>query len=505
MPATIDASLDRQPKLARVHGVEIFQAGELRPGVVYTIADLDQMVKNFFLLQGLVDPPVVVGHDDDQSFLQDSGYPAAGTVERIWRGTRANGEEEDKLYADFANVPVLVARLIEARSYSKISPEVYDEPPPGCEGRGAEGRTLRRVALLGAELPQIKTIAELPAKYFGDGAAEFCSVQHRKAALRYQEVRPGRDGTFHVFYEVIPVAHESTRKRSKRDAFSDKAKAVWQKFAEEQTMPEAAGPAPAGVSREDMLAMLMEYGYDPAFLEKLDDAGLAELIRVNKTMMAQMAQAPQPGTVNAEPSVQTPPIQSAPVPSQTIPGMPNATPSQVTLKFGEKDVPIQVIKPFIDATVADAVRSIRDELTVAQSNVEKFRESQHKAGVDARIDLLLKQGKVLPRHIDAGLKELLYSIDGVKKFSDGKSALDKWFDVLEANPAALKFGDRVKSSKSGDADAEKQKVERFAEEHADALKKGGKTKEAFVTGFLEARKKRPDMTAAHYGVPDTIA
>lgn len=493
-----------QPRLASVKGVEIFAAGTHR-GKAYTVQDLDEMVRNFEPVRALVKPTVVTGHEEDQSFLENSGYPAAGTVSRIWR-------DGDTLLADFTEVPLTIARLIDGRAYRSCSSEVYDDFVDESTGQHY-GKVLRRVALLGGELPQIKTLADLPlADYGADGAAEFCSAGQRKSLLRYQEIRPAKSGnTFHVFCEVRPMA----KKRQKVAKFSEQCKATWKKFADEPALPDAAAPAPAGVTRDDMIAMLTEAGYDPAVLEKAPDDLLAEMIRVSKSGMAQMADATaQPGTVNAEPPV-TPPVQTpapAPAPAHAgsgIPGVPSATPSQVTLKFGEKDVDLnQVLKPLIDQAVAAAVKPINDGLAATQGNVSKFQEDTKKASIDAKLDLLVKQGKVLPAELDDtkedNLRKQLQRANGVHKFADGLTELDKQLALLEARPQLVKFSEQVKAGKSGggkpgtDDDPEVQEVQKFAEDHAASFSKGGLKTADFVGTFKKLRADRPDYTAAQY-------
>jgi hypothetical protein len=149
----------RPAKLATVRGAEIFQAGVHR-GERYTVADLDDMVKNFKLARLVIDPPMVTGHEEDQSFLSDSGLPAAGWLLKVYR-------RGAKLFGDFGGIPRSIAKLINARAYRKVSVEVYDEPPEGAPA-GCKGRMIRRVAILGSELPQIKTLSDLPLAEYSE-------------------------------------------------------------------------------------------------------------------------------------------------------------------------------------------------------------------------------------------------------------------------------------------------------------------------------------------------
>lgn len=484
------------PKLATVKGVEIFQAGEHREGKAYTVADLDQMVDNFAELQEVLKPPVVVGHEEDQSFLENSGYPSAGGVVRVWR-------EADTLYADFAEVPETIARLINGRAYRAVSAEVYDD----FEHQGKRyGKTLRRVALLGGELPQIKTLADLPL-------ADYSERPRRADLTPGRTIRHDATNSYLCFSKVKPMATVTTpaKKRQKLQKFSDRCKAAFKKFADEPAMPDQAAPPPAGVSRDDMVAMLVEYGFDPAVLEKIPDEGLAEIIRVYKSGMQAMADpaAPQPGTVNAEPPA-TPPVAPAPAPApaaSSIPGVPNATPSQVTLKFGEKDVKLEeVLAPVVNAAVAAAIKPIQDKLSAAEQSVDKFQETQRRAVIDAKWSEWLKAGKVIPAQ-EPAIKKRLNRANAVQKFADGKTELDVQLEEIDAYPCVLKFAEQVKTGKggaAGSADAEVQKVQAFSEsaEFTPVLRASGKSSQQYVAEFKAAQAKKPELTARQYGVPE---
>ena len=491
------------PKFAEVKNVEIFQAGEHREGKLYTATDLDAMAENFDRLKDLLRPPVVAGHEEDQSFLENSGYPSAGRVAKVWR-------EGNTLKADFADVPQTIARLINGRAYNAVSAEVYDDFEHGGQHYG---KALRRVALLGGQLPQIKTLADLPMADYSERPARTASLMMTKRVARPLA------GTFMVFSEVRPMIPRPTRKQLKEKAakFSDKAKATFAKFAAAPPTAPMAAP-PTGVDRAAMLDMLGQMGFDTSTLtDATPDNVLAEIIRVYQGMMAADAaepgEPPQPGTMNAEPPPIAPvPAQipvAAPAPASAIPGVPGgAAPTQVTLKFGEKDVNLdQVLKPLIDQAVAAATKPINDKLSAAEQSVSKFQESEKKKSIDSRLDLLLKQGKVLPAEIDAGLKDQLYRADAIQKFSDGQTELDKQLAILEKRPVILKMSEQVKGGKggTGNADDEAKKVQRFAEEDPNisrALQATGKTAADYLAGFAAAKAKNPALTAKQYGVPD---
>lgn len=133
---------------------EIFSAGTWN-GDEFTVADLEEIARNFETLKPLgLKPPLKFGHDDDQNLLgQDDGAPAIGWVDSL----EVAGE---KLIATFADVPELVAELIRANRYRRVSSEIYFR----IKKDGKEiGKALKAVALLGADIPAVTNLQDLAA------------------------------------------------------------------------------------------------------------------------------------------------------------------------------------------------------------------------------------------------------------------------------------------------------------------------------------------------------
>lgn len=127
---------------AEIKGVEIFATGTWH-GDEYTENDLDAMVESFSS-KGF-EAPVKLGHNKDQ---EKDGQPAFGWIANIYR-------EGKKLLADFADVPKRVAEAIKNKQYRQVSSEIiwnYKEGMP---------RVLRAVALLGADIPEVKGLEPL--------------------------------------------------------------------------------------------------------------------------------------------------------------------------------------------------------------------------------------------------------------------------------------------------------------------------------------------------------
>src|SRR5687767_5907384 len=95
---------------------------------------------------------LVPGHEEDESLLRRTDLPSFGEVSRLWR----SGE---KLLCDVDGVPDEFADLVEAGRYDRVSAEFYN---PFTYNGESFGPALRRVGVLGAEVPVVKTLADIP-------------------------------------------------------------------------------------------------------------------------------------------------------------------------------------------------------------------------------------------------------------------------------------------------------------------------------------------------------
>lgn len=136
-----------------VKDVEIWGIGD-DSTISWTMDDLKEIVSNF--KNRSVDPPMVaLGHDENQELLSKAGLPAAGWVDNL----RIKGQ---KLVADLKDVPQKVADAIQNKAYKYISAEIY---PSFIKGGENVGKVLRRIALLGADIPKVKSLNEILARY----------------------------------------------------------------------------------------------------------------------------------------------------------------------------------------------------------------------------------------------------------------------------------------------------------------------------------------------------
>jgi hypothetical protein len=437
----------RPSKLASVKSCEIFAAGVHR-GNLYTTHDLDRMVKNFRLARGRVDPPLSVGHEEDQSLLDNTGLPAAGWVTRLYR-------RGAKLLADFGGIPRSIAKLINGRAYRKVSAEVYDEPPEGAPP-GCSGRMLRRVALLGAELPQIKSLADLPLAEYAETPPPVCVPWRIAGNVDCVKGEDGRAVRVTYFAEAGPMDRAALEAQLKGLGWSDGAIAALASVKDEDLAKlvlellgqqagtnagadAAAGDAAAAAAepppREQMIADLVALGYDQAELDGMADADLAALWQEEK------------GTSMSD-KTKTPPVVT---PAPTTPVAPAAT------AFAEQVW--KHIRPRIDGVLAPVRRAVKAHARTSQDLArEQKRElvrtfCERLIGVsrmscaDGAFDE--KTGEPV-----GPVARRLMRADNVRKYAEqgNKTELQLQMAELEAAPAR-KFGEKMKDAEKGKDDA----------------------------------------------------
>lgn len=141
-----------------LNGVEIFSTGVWN-GDKYSEKDLDAMIKNFDEVG--FEPPVKLGHNEEQSELQD-GQPALGYISKIYK-------VGSKLVADFKELPKKVYEAVKRGNYKRVSSEIYWN----YKANGSTfNRVLKAVALLGADIPAVTNLESITGLYSNMGTGE---------------------------------------------------------------------------------------------------------------------------------------------------------------------------------------------------------------------------------------------------------------------------------------------------------------------------------------------
>lgn len=510
-----------------ITGAEIFAAGVHR-GKPYTTSDLDQMVANFNAhssgARPLLRVPAVLGHEEDQTYLERSDLPAAAWVEKLYR-------EGNVLKADFADVPPQVAALLKGKRYRTISAEVYDEPPEGVPG---EGKMLRRVAFLGGDIPQVKSLADIPLPE----AHSERFARWTPTLFRFREAMPLKSapGCWVIFSEVTPMDHDAmvqalTAAGMNADVVNqlgDDEMAEMLRVLQGQTPPATpnddeppeepvAGGGAGGMYAEVKRFMSLAEGDDmpdaegPEQQEQFAAAARFMAARSMKAMQKYCGQGGQtPPVQNADPP---PPAPAAAPPHPPVPGLHpggHMPPKKVTMQYSEEQ-----IKTLVQAAATQAVAEALKGQAAEQATIRKFNEdtlaAQKKARVKDELDVLARAGKVLPSErpkLDNVLAVLDTTVVHTFAETDPKSgkavavkasAFDSMLAMLKERPALVKFGERVKTGPQGETpeDAEVAKVEAHFEAYRENFPKTA-TKQALVEGFKAARKYDKDLTAEKF-------
>lgn len=141
-----------------LNGVEIFSTG-IWNGDRYSEKDLDAMIENFDDVG--FEPPIKLGHNEEQSELQD-GQPALGYISKIYK-------VGSKLVADFKELPKKVFDAIKRGNYKRVSSEIYWN----YKANGSTfNRVLKAVALLGADIPAVTNLESIEGLYSNMGTGE---------------------------------------------------------------------------------------------------------------------------------------------------------------------------------------------------------------------------------------------------------------------------------------------------------------------------------------------
>lgn len=525
------------------YGVEVFEVGTHR-GKPYTTKDLADMVRNFTRFSIGPDPklnsPAVLGHEERQELLENSGLPAAGWQKRLWR-------HDGKLKANTGGIPESIKKQLDDEQYLKTSAELYDEPPaslfrdraellaelkhrgfdadailaeaqqwapqeakrqqemvkagtlPANEAMTEEelldkrlcqpmGKMLRRLALLGAEIPQVKSLKNLPKpvpeKYRARQRATW--VSHKlPAPLKFsEEKRPMAN-----LQALIDALVKAGVKAEEAPKVLD------------ELMPlmsgEAAAPAPMAddpppeakvFDRAAAIAELAADGMEPAALESMTDQELQDQLEQKRAQGAGAADMADTAT----PTVAAPVKAAAPV-TPTVPTQQH--PNKVVMHYAEQ---AEARLLAVIAQTKALEKSQQDNIKATQINA--FMETMRS---DSNV-------RVTPA-MEPLVRDMLVKCDNTKvlKFSEGgktveKTELQLQMEKVRALPVLTKLGEKhlpgrgTGSTTADDKSAKLATVSQFAEKHSTALSAVGQTKGSYVKRFEKRLENEPDLTAEEY-------
>lgn len=375
----------------RLPTFELFAEGD-HDGERWTEGDLDELVANFARLstgdRPAHEPPLVIGHEDDQQLLDRTDLPSAGVIDSLrkwWDPT----EGRWTLLGTARDVDEVPADWIDRKLYRKVSAEIYDHPSQA--NLPGEGKVLRRVALLGGEVPRVKGLKALPfTRRFSEGG-------------KYRRVTRFSEG---------------------------KAK----------------------MDREQLVQLALQLGVGQKTIDMLSDEQLAALVLDLQAAAAGMAPAGEepPPEAPAEPAIlsETPPEEDPDKPSMNSEAVPAAAPAPAASSGFPSGTPSQMILKY-----AELERNFKrlDRQMQQRERLEAVRTRQEHAGaVHAFCERMVKAKKLTPaeadptdpKRINTYHRLLRSSPTKVHKFSEGgrqvvKSETELQMAEIEARDPAL--------------------------------------------------------------------
>ena len=245
--------------LATLKSVEIFAVGTWN-GMKFVAGDLTDIADNTNALiqRSRHNPPLKLGHSEEQILDQEDGQPALGWLENF-------SVHEDKLVADMVSVPGILIEAMSADLFRNISVEM----------RNIEefGWIVTAAAILGADLPAVKSLEDLQA-FLPDGArADLTEVI---ASLNFSAVAP----TFEALKEKEPDMSEIDELKAKLAEMENTNKAQTLTLAERDAAVKSLEAdktvALFSAAKTDALAPFEQYVKDGKMKPALRDEIAAE-------------------------------------------------------------------------------------------------------------------------------------------------------------------------------------------------------------------------------------
>ena len=379
---------------AEIEKMEIFEV-EVPESKGFTTKDLDEIIANFEKLKcdKILHPPLVIGHGDDQKILRQSGLPSAGWLTQLTRDGK-------KLYASFKAVPEKIKEVVNKMAYRFPSVEIYKNFEYGGKNFG---KVLRRVALLGADIPRIKTLDDISNLYRASEAPG-CSWVSSKTETSIE-------GDMDMTKEELQAMLEGLQTKMEKAVTAQN-----EKFDE---------------ARKAEIAKLETQLTDiKSQLEKFQSSDQAAASNAASDAAA-VAVADAAAVADAVAAAQDQALSASNAGSDSDAGSAGSASDTASGESGE------IVKPeTIDALQAQIDKLVEQNVAL-QSEMSRQQHEAHFAEIDGFCEDLKKKG-MAPAVVDAGtdsVKAFLLSLDWQKKISFGEDSqetthFDKFCEVF---------------------------------------------------------------------------
>lgn len=455
-----------------IEAQEIFEIGTHK-GVPYDGHDNKTIVANFKRFYNtkphpLLMPPAVIGHEEDQEVLKRSDLPAAGWVTAcfITAGT--------KLAVNVGEMPALVMYWIKTGKIRTVSAEIYDDSgeaglPPGF------GPTLRRIAFLGGDIPQVKSLARLKvpvpeeatARQFSERRVRVYSMPVSKNLRYFAEVKTMSQKKNPKLFDDMKADGIDDDTASKMSDMSPdmlrKMSDCLKKYAD-SLAPPAADPAAGQTPGFDRAAAIeliaSKNGIDRATLESKTDDELKQLMGPASMSDSQEDPTKLSGVQSTALDARTEDTTGGSGASANANAISQGSGKKLTSDDSavKNSEGLRKHSEGANAMMTDIeTRMARQQARLdEQERREKIASLKRKqAKVNKFSEDAIKEGKITPAELNAGFKDLLMAADDetVRKFSDGSSAtaLDKMISAINARPKLNIFSEKMPGSRDESA------------------------------------------------------
>ena len=512
--------------LFRFPACRVFASGFYR-GKRWMPADIDQMAENLVGLKHLLTPPAVIGHEEEQEWLDRTDLEAAGWLDVDPRTARsvpdADHPGEKVLVADVINVPPEVAKLRREGKIRFGSVEVYDDFTDDFNRH--YGKAVRRYALLGGEVPMVKRLGELPMPVpmtaplaFAERPPKARRPNDRVVALSFAERTVlDRPALIKAIQAAMPGMSRATIEANTDDALKE-----WvANLPTSQPQPTTPTGTP-GMDRATMIAEMVAGGVPQAELDMLDEAGLAAKYAEWKASQGAPANPDAAGDVAMMGDVATMSREEI-VAELTAAGQDAAALESMSdddlkklytdLGLGATAETPAAAEPAVAAMSEAARRQLKQIAQTAKFAEQYGRQMKtqlHDAKrqrVNAFCEQMVREGRILPAQVN-DYRGLLLGLDAAKPvhtFSDGGrqvrgSALDRKLAEIKARAPIVRFGERLPGAGVGEQTSHAVAV-RKAEQHADTIPAAAwkltsfGSRQGFVSAFSERATKVDPATA----------
>lgn len=458
-----------------MEAVEVFEIGTHK-GDVYTGRDLNTIVRNFRRFyfcdpRPLLVPPAVIGHEEDQKVLARTDIPAGGWVKNCW-------VQNTKLFLNIGNIPALVMKWIVAGLIKTVSAEIYlDSGEAGLTA--GFGPTLRRVALIGGDIPQVKSLGVLPRPVPEKDPVVFFTEKNQKrwfltnklppaGRLRYfaeSRINEATDMAPKMFDELKNAGLDDDMAKKMAEYCSDpaKMKAMADMFGKAAPAPATAGGA-GGFDRAKCIEFLSQkHGIDRVALDAKSDEELQAMMgnSMSDPSQAQMTDDNDEDDKDPEKMSDDPTKLTAKTTDDQQDELDKTGTSLPTAGVAIKQSEKAKVKKMSETAVISEIRQMhsesaarfnafRKQLAAQQARELVAAEKRKGDRVKKFCEDAIKAGKIAPAELDAGLRAQLLRADDSRllKFSEAGrefegTELDMQIAAIESRPQLAIFSERM--------------------------------------------------------------